>query len=1147
TDAAGDSCQGVGLSNAGPLGVTIRHVYNNSDNVRGTCEDASINVNRGVIKRDWRVLSSAVNVLYYDPAENYEPWPGLPNANFRQARSHPHPDLPGYALTRDLAGSGGFQYIVPVDSAGFSGSRPGAGGYVAGANGHVDLWDDHVVVTVTANAIRAERIEYKGPFSVCSGSAHLESPPYKSCMGASVSPVSLTDVLGGRTPDAVRQNIANWYQYHRRRAFVPPMAVASVVRSVPSIRYGASMINNYGNLFVPFPGPNDNFSQHNSDLLQRTYRYPQQLFGTPLRPALARVGEYFSGQLPGFANPYTSRCQQSFALLLTDGYWNVGEPGALINDNDGDGYAKTLADVAHYYYNHDLSSLPDDVPVDSRCDASAPNAVCDNKTTQHMVTFTLAFGVEGRLTDTDRDGWPNPFLREAGNWGDPLNVRPSKIDDLWHAAYNSRGAFISARTPAEVRSGLFKAINSITSRTNSATSVTVNAGSISTDTLIFAASYNAESWSGELKAFNVDPSTGVPKQTLWTAQQQLDQLDFNQRVVLTARSDTGRGIPFRWPTDPLSVDADEMSTEQVNALLVNREAQDLSDYGEALVNYLRGDRQFESSNAGVLPEQIGFRVRTHVLADVVNSDPLYVGAPGRRYPDNWGVGAAENAKPYSEYKRIARTPMVYMGSNGGMLHGFQATPGGDGGKELLAYVPAGIFDRLSSLAQPWYAHKFFVDGPPVAEDVYFSQQSNGQASGWRTVLVGGLGAGGQSIYALDVTDPDRFSESRAKDIVLWEFTDPDLGFTFGKPAIGRLANGRWAVVFGSGVNNTHGDGLASLSGDAVLFVVDIETGTLIKKFNTQVGVNEDPLAEGRPNGLWTPALVDANGDFIVDSVFAGDLFGNLWKWDLTDTNPDNWHFAPSSGAPLPLFTARNANGHVQAITSRPEVGFHPDGVGLIAYFGTGKFFEVNDSVNTNIGVQSFYAIWDKTTTTVSRSALQQQVIEAEVKGVGDLDLRKTSSHPIDWTSRQGWFLDLVEPGKPDSGRGERVVRGPILRSGKVIFPTLLPASDECSGGGSGWLMELSAHDGARLEKPVMDVNNDGVITAADRLPGNANLVAFPSGVRSVNGGVPSQPAIVLESARSEKKYVGQSSGTVLTITEDPGNKRFGRQSWRKVR
>ena len=282
--------------------------------------------------------------------------------------------------------------------------------------------------------------------------------------------------------------------------------------------------------------------------------------------------------------------------------------------------------------------------------------------------------------------------------------------------------------------------------------------------------------------------------------------------------------------------------------------------------------------------------------------------------------------------------MVYTGANDGMLHAFNGLTG----VEALAFIPSAVFPNLHELTKPSYSHRFFVDGTPTVGDAFYS-------SAWHTMLVAGLNRGGRSIYALDVTYPENFSEANAASIFKWEYTNSDLGYTYSRPAIVRMANGVWAAVFGSGYHTS--SSVVGSTGRAYLYIVNISTGVLIRKIDTTVGTVADP------NGLGTPALVDLDGDSIVDYAYAGDLQGNLWKFNLTSTNSASWDVAYISGTTRnPLFVATNAGGVRQPITSRPEVGVGPKGMGMIVLFGTGKFMELSDKSPTQ--TQSFYGLVD---------------------------------------------------------------------------------------------------------------------------------------------------------------------------------------------
>ena len=165
----------------------------------------------------------------------------------------------------------------------------------------------------------------------------------------------------------------------------------------------------------------------------------------------------------------------------------------------------------------------------------------------------------------------------------------------------------------------------------------------------------------------------------------------------------------------------------------------------------------------------------------------------------------------------------------------------------------------------------------------------------------------QGYFALDITNPAAFSEANAASIARWEFSDSDdadMGYSFSKPSLVRLANGKWGVIIGNGLNSTEADGYASSTGNAVIFILDAETGAVIKKLDTQEGSADDPEGLSRPNGIIGTSVVDENGDFIADRLYAGDLFGNIWAFDLSDSDPGQWASDyGSSSSPQPLFTA----------------------------------------------------------------------------------------------------------------------------------------------------------------------------------------------------------------------------------------------------
>jgi len=495
-----------------------------------------------------------------------------------------------------------------------------------------------------------------------------------------------------------------------------------------------------------------------------------------------------------------------------------------------------------------------------------------------------------------------------------------------------------------------------------------------------------------------------------------------------------------------------------------------------------------------------------------------------------------------------------------MLHAYRA----DTGIEIFGFIPGPIFPKLTGegvtskdLTSPSYTHQYFVDGIATMGDVFYNDA-------WHTVLVGGLNKGGQGIYALDITNPAGFTEAGAANIVLWEFTDTndaELGYTFSQPSIVRLNNGKWAAVFGNGYNNTQSDGHVSTTGYAVLYIVDIQTGSLIRKITTQAG------SVSTPNGLATPAVVDFDGDTIADYVFAGDLLGNIWKFDIHDANTANWQVAytDGSGKPAPLYVAKDnvtPTPNRQPITERPEIGIGPKGVGMMVLFGTGKYLESADKLLTPRLDQSFYGILDCNTGTSSdivSSGLQQQTIDIEESVTIDntqYNLRLTSNNPVNLQcnnppqagDQRGWYMNLVSPAL--GYQAEKQVSRPLLRNGRIIFTTLIPDSDPCGFGGNSWLMELDALTGKRLQESPFDLMRDNQFTTEDMvevtLPNGTKELRPASGLQSTVGIIPKPGILVDPTNPVEYKYTPGTSGNISVTVENPGPNSHGRQAWRQL-
>lgn len=762
---------------------------------------------------------------------------------------------------------------------------------------------------------------------------------------------------------------------------------------------------------------------------------------TPITGTFETAKDYFNGATTHFgasqggpqAAP-SSSCNKDFVVFLTNGLPSVTDSGTSIASTYQPGQPYSASEVDN-----------------------AVDAVTNlNSGTRPVKTYVVGFALPQFTNDYFVTNPPNPLDRMAAAGGTTAASYANNLTSL-NSTFNS-------------------IFSSIIQQSGAAAAVAMTSGSVTSGGKIFQGQFNSSDWSGDLIAYNTNSTTGAITTAAWQAGTVLNSQNYDTgRSIITYKPSTSSGIPFRWPANPASPSATELDTSQSTALTSNPSlnGSNPSDTGANRLNYLRGETGIN-----------GFRPRlTSVLADVVNSAPAYVGAPAFNYPDN-----LESASYYAfRLAKASRTPMIYVGANDGMLHGFDATSGNaTSGQEILAYVPSKVYANLAQLTSPNYSHHYYVDGSPSVVDTFYS-------SAWHTTLVAGLGAGGQGLYALNVTDPSTFSEAHASSIVMWEYNDNDLGYVFGQPSIVKLNTGAWAAVFSNGYNNSEADGSASTTGYAYLYIVDIATGTLIKKISTKVG------SVATPNALATPTLVDANGDGTVDYAYAGDLQGNVWKFDLCNannqgvcaSNTNGWAVAfGTSSAPQPLFTATDSGGTPQPITDAIEVTRFFSGDGYQLYFGTGKYLESGDISTTS--TQTFYSLWDKalTPSTISgRSVLQQQTV-ITTSTVSGNTYRSSSSNPVAWDglggsgTMRGWYMDL-----PTSG--ERVVSDPSLYSNRILFTTLIPNSTACSGGGTGWLMELDAVTGAALSGPSFDVNGDGVVDAADNL-GTAG--SYPSGV-----------------------------------------------------
>ncbi|MDH5515254.1 MAG: PilC/PilY family type IV pilus protein, partial [Gammaproteobacteria bacterium] len=857
-------------------------------------------------REDRRLTCSGFNVMAYDPTVQYTPWIGNDSAGnaYADLTLTTARDNPYNTATTNISTHVYFIWTDSDNDGEYDGPVPAVGD--------------------SAGTAPASADDECGNVANNSGGVAVTSLPLT---GTAINPNS-------------QQNYANWYSYYRKREYVAKRALSQVISESTS-RVGMSTINATVKNFSPVEVQDiDDISlpvdptaaANKSALLTRLFQISSS-GGTPLRQALQAVGDYFDmsinsdwGNSPILPAANGGECQKNFSLLMSDGFWRGDPPSPSVGnadtDNDtifdggsfADGAADvedTLADVAMHYYENDLATtLRDRVPVTVGVD---PSGLADDLMHQHMKTFTVVFGVEGTLTSNPPDQ-VTPFA-----WPTPVPNELTTIDDMRHAAWNGRGSFLNAGNPGQLISSINTSIGNINAQVSSGAAVALNTSTLSTNSQVYLARFTSGRWTGNLVSYALDAITGAINNTpTWEAGTLLTARDLstNPRTILTYNGTDG--VAFQWAN---------LTTAQRNDLRTNPSGGTDNDATAlARLAYLRGLRSCENGDPGICNHtdgtntytSKGLRARASRLGDIIHSAPVYVGIPEVNWPDTLpGATVA-----YSDFRlaQSNRAGIVYLGANDGMLHGFRESDG----REVLAYMPQSLFsttvnEGLHYLTDPAYGHRYYVDLRPSVTDVFARTTVAGTAA-WRSVLVGGLRGGGRGLFALDITDPTAYAETStaAADTVMWEFSsadDADLGHTFSQPAIVLMPNGKWAVIFGNGYNDTG-------SGEAKLFILYLEEGldgtwspTDYVKISTGVG---DTTTR---NGLSTPAVIDTDGDGVADRAYAGDLFGNMWAFDLSSTNPGNWGVAYRAGTtPRPLFVA----GSSKPITAAPVIVKNPD-------------------------------------------------------------------------------------------------------------------------------------------------------------------------------------------------------------------------------
>ena len=605
--------------------------------------------------------------------------------------------------------------------------------------------------------------------------------------------------------------------------------------------------------------------------------------------------------------------------------------------------------------------------------------------------------------------------------------------------------YFVASDPAAMVAGLTRTFSSIAAQlrafTTSFATATPQVTASGADS--YSSQYDPNTWTGEVSSSTttIDVGTGAASSVPnWNLSSKLaTQLagtgwNTNRRVV-TFNTTTNLPVPFRL--------ASLSATQQTSLDTVYRSGIDNADY----LNYLRGDTTHEEASAAAGSSK-AYRTRASLLGDIVNSKLRVVGAPSAPFSSAANPGYATFRSTWAN-----RATMLYVGANDGMLRAINGAPtGASAGREEFAYVPGDLYQGannspidtgLQSRGDPDFSHRYMVDGSVRVHDIDFGRTPGGSGTAdWRSVLIGGLGKGGKSYYAIDVTDPSSFtSEAAVVGKLLWEFRDTDLGFTYGEPAVVKTRKYGWVVIFGSGYNNINGRGY--------FFIVNPRTGALLEKIEAKTAAGPTVGTVGSPAGLANlQAFVLDRTDFMADSVYAGDLLGNLWRVDLT---------AASGAYPAPVKLAEltGSDGNPVPITARPLVIIQPKTNRRFVTVGSGRLLDTSDVSSAQ--AQVFYAIIDGTGTAFNAPAnlpagITFPILKTKLRQLTDL----TAAVTLDLSTQIGWWVDL---GAVAGGSGWRVITDSTSFFGTVSFAPMVPNGDPCSPSGKSRVYSIDLGSG----------------------------------------------------------------------------------------
>lgn len=1035
--------------------------------------------------------SPDVNRIYYNPDLRYQPWL-KPDGSGRMDASNP-----AAARYDPVISNGTFNlsinYTLPVAPA-KPASKINTRWYTAAGTVVAEAKDFYPGLVY--------RLKDKGSPSVAANFTRYDVNATDGKHAADTKHPNRVDCAGSKcTQQEELQNFANWFTYYRMRESLTKAAVSDSLSAFKDkLRIGWGRINKNNSERIDGVnfkvieneakgGPIRKFDVGRMTTVLTGLQGLTSWPSTPLRTALDEVGRYFDVPArgatgsPWLEDPRNTSseklaCRRSVSLLMTDGYYNDnsytgtgnvdGSDGPdyntlELNPNsytptqykaatpylDGTPLSKTLADVAMKYFVRDLETTIQN-KVWPKYDSKPGKS--DIAFWQHLTQYTVGLGVYGTLpssTPAEKEDTLNKLASGALKWPDPNSGNQQKIDDMWHAAVNTGGDFYSAANVTELTEALVSALSGAAGNEAKEAGVATSSATIIDGNVKYVPKYRSVSWYGDLEAYDLNDD-GLQGALLWSASAKLLPRQHAERNLFTWEpGDGGQPKPFTW---------DGMGSANQGRV-----------GSPELTNYIRGDDSNEGGGKT-------FRARYgKVLGDFVNSPPVVVGG-------KLDLGYSVFDPSYTDFvarKRARNGAAIVVGGNAGAVHMFRSVDGA----EVFGYLPREGLVNLHTIAEKDYGlsgnfHVFFVDGPMNETDAKIpTRRHSGEE--WANLVIGAMGAGGKAFFAMHV--PTEFGSDglTANDLdaktLLWEksgTTDADIGYMFADFAVGKLKGGGWKAFVGNGVYSTNGN--------AVLLVVDMATGTIEKRLT---------VANTGDTGLMGVSLIKDTQTQEVVGAYAGDLKGNVWRFDFEGGGEASWKIGFNG---KPLFSATDYLGESQPITVPPVFVDHPK-EGRVVLFGTGKLIDESDSGSDQR--QTYYGVWDHVKIGESSAALDslfegvgvdrtklvvQEIDKDNPKEALGVTYYEVKSTPVNWDTHWGWLVELPWE------RQRVIYPSMILAANYVYFSTIVPAApaEACdSTTGVGYNFLLVAASGEQSPVPIIDTNGDGEVDGDDMLVG----------------------------------------------------------------